>query len=245
MFLSSDSLQSLSQHVVGTSTPSIHGNSYVLHLGREVAKSSAPKKNEGSSLQKLNQGDSFVIDAGQLAYLLTEETIRVPHGYMGFISLDTQIKFRGLDDVSGFHVSPGYEGKLVFAVTNESPQDIAIRQGDGIFRLWLTKIDSDSPQTTASTTRISSISSEMLSQLENSRPTVLSLETRVLELEKLHSAMKWVLVTAVGAAVTAVITMSLTSATQPAKTDTTELSRSTKQPEPTSAGDSLPQPNPE
>jgi hypothetical protein len=40
---------------------------------------------------------------------------------MAFISMRTAFKFKGLVNISGFHVDPGYKGKLIFAVFNASP----------------------------------------------------------------------------------------------------------------------------
>jgi len=55
---------------------------------------------------------------------------------MAFISMRTGIKFQGLINVSGFHVDPGYEGKLIYAVYNASPSAIQICEGDRIFKIW-------------------------------------------------------------------------------------------------------------
>ena len=38
--------------------------------------------------------------------------------------------------MSGFHVDPGYAGKLVFAVFNAGPRSVALRRGDPCFLIW-------------------------------------------------------------------------------------------------------------
>ena len=48
---------------------------------------------------------------------------------------------RGLINVSGFHVDPGYKGKLVFGVFNAGGQPITVRQGEATFLLWYVSLD--------------------------------------------------------------------------------------------------------
>ena len=51
----------------------------------------------------------FTIPPGQFAFLLTEEVVSVPPDALAFISIRAKTKFRGLVNVSGFHVDPGYQ----------------------------------------------------------------------------------------------------------------------------------------
>lgn len=60
---------------------------------------------------------------------------------MGFISLKSVIKFKGLINVSGFHVDPGFEGNLIYSVFNAGPSPIHIARGDPLFLLWIADID--------------------------------------------------------------------------------------------------------
>ena len=89
----------------------------------------------------LSEGQPFLIPSGQFAYLVTAETVHVPDDAMAFISMRTGIKFKGLINVSGFHVDPGYEGKLVFAAFNASPSPIQICEGDPVFKIWFAGLD--------------------------------------------------------------------------------------------------------
>jgi dCTP deaminase len=65
---------------------------------------------------------------------------------MAFISMRTGIKFQGLINVSGFHVDPGYSGKLIYAVYNASPSPVQICEGDSIFKVWFADLDRTSHQ---------------------------------------------------------------------------------------------------
>ena len=58
---------------------------------------------------------------GQFAFLLTDEIVEVPDSAMALISIKAKIKWRGLINVSGFHVDPGFKGRLIFSVYNAGP----------------------------------------------------------------------------------------------------------------------------
>ena len=49
---------------------------------------------------------------------MTKESIEVPLDALGLISIRSKYKLKGLINVSGFHVDPGFRGSLVFAVYN-------------------------------------------------------------------------------------------------------------------------------
>jgi dCTP deaminase len=63
---------------------------------------------------------------------------------MAFISMRTPFKFKGLVNVSGFHVDPGYRGKLIFAVYNASPTTVQLTGGERLFKLWFASINQQS-----------------------------------------------------------------------------------------------------
>jgi dCTP deaminase len=81
------------------------------------------------------------IPAGQFALILTEEKVTIPKNVIGFISVRAQTKFKGLINVSGFHVDPGYSDHLIFAVFNAGPKAISIKKGDDIFIIWFAYLD--------------------------------------------------------------------------------------------------------
>ncbi len=87
--------------------------------------------------QRTRGGGVVVIPPGQFGFLLTEETIFIPPDTMGFISLKSKPKFGGLINVSGFHVDPGFRGKLIFSVFNAGPKSLHFARGDQLFLLWI------------------------------------------------------------------------------------------------------------
>jgi dCTP deaminase len=108
-----------------------HG-AYELALGSEAFITSDPS----GVKQKLESGAQLVIPSGQFALLLTDEIVTIPNDAIGFISVRFTIKRRGLVNVSGFHVDPGFSGRLQFAVYNAGSQNIILSRGDRVFMIW-------------------------------------------------------------------------------------------------------------
>lgn len=110
---------------------------YRLSVGRECFVN-----NDGSStVEKLDNEQTFVVRPGQFAFILTKEKVSIPKSAIGFISIRASIKFKGLVNVSGFQVDPGFSGNLVFAVFNAGPRHINLREGQEIFSLWIADLD--------------------------------------------------------------------------------------------------------
>lgn len=116
---------------------------YTLRVGSElyVSPSEAEQDANQITIRKLDAGEAFTIPAGQFAFLLTLEKITVPPEAVGFISMKSGIKLRGLVNVSGFHVDPGYSGNLIFAVFNAGPKTVHLKQGDDCFLIWYADLD--------------------------------------------------------------------------------------------------------
>jgi dCTP deaminase len=93
-----------------------------------------------SEIQRV-EGGPMIIPPGQFAFLLTEEFLRIPDNVMGFISLKSSAKWRGLINVSGFHVDPGFQGRLIYSVYNAGPSPIQLNRGQDLFLLWLADLD--------------------------------------------------------------------------------------------------------
>jgi dCTP deaminase len=111
---------------------------YIMAIGDEVYISSSGEEN---TIRKLAPRESFSIAPGQFAYILTQEIVRMPADAIGFISINATIKFYGLVNISGFHVDPGYNGRIIFSVFNAGPIVIHLKQGDRIFPLWVAALD--------------------------------------------------------------------------------------------------------
>ena len=78
--------------------------SYELSMGAEAYVTSSGAQTK----QTLVIGEQILIPPGQFAQLLTEEIVEMPRDSLGLISIKSRFKLRGLVNVSGFHVDPGF-----------------------------------------------------------------------------------------------------------------------------------------
>lgn len=130
--------------VTGYDEKRIDAASYRLKVGNEafVTPSSDDVDPAYKTKRFLREGESITIPSGQFAVLCTEETVTVPPDTIGFIALRSKdAKFKGLVNVSGFHVDPGYSGKLIFAVFNAGPGSVHVAQGDEWFMIAFAGLD--------------------------------------------------------------------------------------------------------
>lgn len=139
--------ETLAQRLPGLVTsfdPSnIDCNAYTLRMGAEYYCTSDGKRPIWKRAKKasLKARETFVIPAGQFAFLETKEEITIPREVMAFISMKATVKWDGLINVSGFHVDPGYKGKLLFAVYNAGPSPIVLEEGMPLFLIWYAHLD--------------------------------------------------------------------------------------------------------
>jgi dCTP deaminase len=87
------------------------------------------------------------IRPGQFAFLMTLERVRVPDDALALISIRAGYKFKGLINVSGFHVDPGWDGKLLFSVYNAGPTDVIVERGEPMFLIVYADLDRVSAET--------------------------------------------------------------------------------------------------
>lgn len=145
------SSQTLKQKLPSLITPyhdsKVQQASYTLGIGNEVFITKDHRNSDNQDTKRtLSLNEAFKIPAGQFAFLLTEETIKVPEDGIAFISMKATFKYKGLVNVSGFHVDPGFNGKLLFSVYNAGPSEIHLQHNEPCFLIWyasLDQIDSD------------------------------------------------------------------------------------------------------
>jgi dCTP deaminase len=81
------------------------------------------------------------IPPGQFAFLLTHEKVVVPDDATAFISMRARYKFKGLINVSGFTVDPGWSGKLLFSVYNAGPGPVLLEKEEAAFLIVYASLD--------------------------------------------------------------------------------------------------------
>ncbi len=137
-FIGTKQLADLLKRVVTPFKPErIKNSAYELSVGDEVYVTDSPTGKK----QVLDTKDSQIeIKPGQLALLITEEALEIPTELIAFISIKASIKLKGLVNVSGFHVDPGFKGKLIFSVYNAGPATMMLDKGQPCFLIWFAEI---------------------------------------------------------------------------------------------------------
>lgn len=157
-------------------------SAYSLSVGDEIFITSA-SNDKFDKVQKIKTEDNICfIPPGQFAYILTQEDVNIPNNCLAFISMKFKIKADGLINVSGFHVDPGYKGKLIFAVYNAGVQDIPLRKGKEIFLIWFSNLDATDSKPREKV-GIKEIDSDIISNAKNAE-TLKNLSDKIKNLEE-------------------------------------------------------------
>lgn len=180
-FWSSQTLERRLGDIVKTTTKEqVDCNAVTLRIGPEIyitpsLEEAAPNNH---TKQLLGPGQPFAIPPGQFAFLLTEESVVVPATAMAFISMKATFKLKGLVNVSGFHVDPGWSGPLIFAVFNAGPSAVHLQRGLPLFLIWFADLDhaSDKRKTKPGPT---SIPPQMINNITGELDSLYALDRRV------------------------------------------------------------------
>ncbi len=150
------------------------------------------------------------IEPGEFGILMTNEYLFVPWDLMGYISIRLTHKQKGIVNISGFHVDPGYYGRLMFAVFNAGPNNVPLRYNDPVFMIMfneLTKLPpDDSAVKKGRWSGMEDIPVETLSGLTGTSVSVRTLDQRIRTLEMIFP----ILATGIGSVAIAVIAWLLT-----------------------------------
>jgi dCTP deaminase len=186
---------------------------YKLRIGPEVyvSPTGVGSDQKNKTKLKLDPGRDFVIPAGQFAFLLTEETVTIPDEALAFISVRAKYKFRGLVNVSGFHVDPGFTGRLVFSVFNAGPGEVHLERGEECFHIWFADLRDHEPM--GAKVGYQNIPPEIINPIAGEIQSFAGLDARITEtdkkladkitaVEREQAIIKWAAALLVGAAIT-------------------------------------------
>lgn len=113
---------------------------YALSLGNEAYRTD----NKDRKIEILDEKSRTIeINPGQFTLLMTDEYVCIPKNKLAFISIKAKQKLKGLINVSGFHVDPGFEGKLLFSVYNAGPSTITLETKKPYFLIWFANLESE------------------------------------------------------------------------------------------------------
>jgi len=156
---------------------SLQPANYDLHLGKEcyVTTEKYPKILETSD-------GAISIEPGEFGILTTHEYIYVPSDLLGLISLKFTYKKQGLVNISGFHVDPGYHGRIIFAVYNTGPKSILLRYKDPVFMIMYDTLEKRTAIEYKGST-FTNIPVDIISNLKGPSVSVMNLNERIKSLE--------------------------------------------------------------
>jgi dCTP deaminase len=175
------------------------GANYDLRLGENVfvTTEKTPKK-----LTYLGLNGTLSIEPGEFGILMTHEYIFVPPDLIGFISIRLTFKQKGLVNISGFHVDPGFYGRLMFAVFNAGPNDVVLRYKEPVFMIMFDKLENEPPVIKESKWHgMTDIPVETIFGLRGTSISVRNLDERVKRLEMVFP----VIVTGIASVVVGII----------------------------------------
>jgi dCTP deaminase len=152
---------------------------YELSLGNEAYLTDSK---DGKKEKLDDKNSQVVIKPGQFALLLTEEFVSIPDNILAFISIKFSQKIKGLINVSGFHVDPGFKGKIIFSVYNAGPATIVLDKGKPYFMIWFSQLTSHSEPYHGKHNGQNSISGEHISDLNGELASPNALLTQIKEL---------------------------------------------------------------
>lgn len=150
-----------------------------LRLGREVFLScdEIPRRLDHNS-------PYLVIKPGEFALLSTYEELNMPTSLFAFISMRFKYKQKGLINVSGFHIDPGYQGRIVYSVYNAGPNRIVLKYGEEVFTLIFAKLHTPADERKNSNFQgLTGLEPGMISGLTGEPISLRSLHDRIQKLE--------------------------------------------------------------
>lgn len=173
----------------------IENCAYALAMGDEAFITSTTTKTK----VRLEDNGSITIPPGQFALFITAERVTVPATALGLISMKYSFKSRGLINVSGFHVDPGFSSALKFSVYNAGSKDITVSRDEPVFLLWLHDLDRETKDTYRAAGRASrGLSSEDQNKMQGEIASPAELKRRIDHLDHFFANNAWILKIGVG-----------------------------------------------
>lgn len=184
MFLSGKWLEENGAKIVNPfHVDQIDCSAYTMRIGSEVYVSPDEIDGREASLLQLEHQQEISIPPGQFAFLISREWLNVPIGMMAFINLRTKLKSRGLINVSGFHVDPGYSGRLIFSVFNAGVQTVKLRANDKALLIWFARLEDPDARYAKSSPGYSGIESDLMASLPAKGASIGSVSMRLNRVE--------------------------------------------------------------
>jgi deoxycytidine triphosphate deaminase len=108
------------------------GNEYYLYRN---------ERGDSPRITQLRKGDSLAIPPNAVCYVLTGETVCIPHDVAGLISLRVSLLSRGLVMPMQGQIDPGYTGKIVAMLYNLSDKPVMLGYGDHVITIQFHRLE--------------------------------------------------------------------------------------------------------
>lgn len=103
-------------------------------------------KSKGRPLRLTHDDPYLTIPSGEFALLMTFEVVHIPRNILALITMKMGQKQKGLINISGFHVDPGFHGQIFYSVYNAGPSDITLKFKQWVFTIFFTTLGGEVPQ---------------------------------------------------------------------------------------------------
>lgn len=184
---------------VPVNADAVNGASVDLHLGSHYYITS---RDEPGQLSE--ESPYLTIPHGEFALLTTREIVRVPDDTIAFITMRLTYKRKGLINVSGFHLDPGFHNKIMYAVYNAGPTDLRLKWKDRIFTVFFATLVQRTTPYSGDYQRFDGLPSEFVQDLGGPPVNIVKLDQRLRDLEtqlKIYGAIGLSLLGAIAAVV--------------------------------------------
>ncbi len=180
-FWSSQTLETKLNGLVDPANPDlIDCNAVTLRVGPEIFVTPHIDEVYTQTKRQLGTDEPFQIPPEQFAFILTEERVTIPAEAMALISMKATYKMQGLINVSGFHVDPGWDGPLIFAVFNAGPSPVHLQRGLPLFLIWFADLDAPSEKRKSGRAE-ATIPPKLIAHLTNATDSLFALDKRLKE----------------------------------------------------------------
>lgn len=149
--------------------------------------------------------DVLVIPPGQFALLTTYEIVDLFTDTLALISIKFRIKQKGLVNVSGFHVDPGYCGRIQYSVFNAGPTDLLLERRQPLFQMFVNLLPEASNEG-RDEPPVKQMSVDAVAQLAGRTVSLRSLEDRVGKMEQVSQVYIALIVALFAAVITILLT---------------------------------------
>jgi deoxycytidine triphosphate deaminase len=131
--------------IEGGSLEGIEGVKYDFHMGSRILKSSY---SQPIDVEKLPESDKGLlrIDPGEVVFVLTKETLRLPANMMAVLSPKRTLAHAGLMVMGGLVFDPNYSGVLWIGLHNFSSSAFPLRPGRKLIAALFYELDGDELQ---------------------------------------------------------------------------------------------------